>query len=83
MQVTATELKNRLGQYLETAQSEVVEVKKPGRLSIVILSKKRYDVLLKTEDMLWNIRAQLAEKEGFLSAKETQELLGACPRIEI
>ena len=75
MQVSATELKNRLGQYLETAQSEVVEVKKSGRLSTVMLSKKRYDALLETEDMLWDIRAQLAEKEGFLSAKETNKLL--------
>lgn len=75
MQVTATELKNRLGQYLEAAQGEVVEVKKSGRLSTVILSKKRYDALLETEDMLWDMRAALAEKEGFISAKETQELL--------
>ncbi len=76
MQVTATELKNRLGKYLETAQAEVVEVKKSGRLSTVMLSKKRYDALLETEDMLWDLRAQIAEKEGFISAKETQKLLG-------
>lgn len=76
MQVTATELKNRLGQYLEAAQAEVIEVKKSGRLSTVMLSKKRYDSLLETEDMLWDMRAQLAEKEGFISAKETDKLLG-------
>ena len=75
MQVTATELKNRLGQYLEVAQAEVVEVKKSGRLSTVILSKKRYDALLEFEDMLWDMRAQLAEKEGFISDEETQKLL--------
>lgn len=76
MQVTATELKNRLGQYLETAQGEVVEVKKSGRLSTVLLSKKRYDALLEIEDMLWDMRAQMAEKEGFLSDKDTKKLLG-------
>jgi prevent-host-death family protein len=75
MQVTATELKNRLGQYLEAAQAEVVEVKKSGRLSTVLLSKKRYDALLKNEDMLWDIKAQMAEKEGFMSAEETKKLL--------
>jgi prevent-host-death family protein len=75
MQVTATELKNRLGQYLEAAQGEVVEVKKSGRLSTVLLSKKRYDALLEIEDMLWDMRAQMAEKEGFISDEETRELL--------
>lgn len=75
MQVTATELKNRLGKYLEAAQSEVVEVKKSGRLSTVLLSKKRYDALLEIEDKLWDVRAQLAEKEGFMGSKETKELL--------
>ena len=75
MQVTATELKNRLGQYLEAAQSDVVEVRKSGRLNTVLLSKKRYDALLEIEDMLWDIRAQMAEKEGFISDRETRELL--------
>lgn len=75
MQVTAAELKNRLGQYLEAAQGEVVEVKKSGRLSTVLLSKKRYDALLEIEDMLWDMRAQMAEKEGFISDEETRELL--------
>ncbi|VAW42534.1 hypothetical protein MNBD_GAMMA01-1038 [hydrothermal vent metagenome] len=76
MQVTATELKNRLGQYLEVAQVEVVEVKKSGRLSTVMLSKKRYDSLLEYEDMIWNLRAAKAEKEGFISAEKTLEILG-------
>lgn len=75
MQVTATELKNRLGKYLETAQAEVVEVKKSGRLSTVLLSKKRYDRLLEIEDMLWDVRTQMAEKKGFLSDQETKALL--------
>jgi len=76
MQVTATELKNRLGQYLEAVQGEVIEVKKSGRLSAVMLSKKRYEALLKLEDMMWDIRAQLAEKEGFMTDDEIHELLG-------
>ena len=75
MNVTATELKNRLGQYLEAAQSEPVIVEKSGRASTVVLSKRRYDELVELEDKLWDMKAQAAEQEGFMSDEETRQLL--------
>ena len=75
MHVTATEFKNRLGRYLENAQVEPVIVEKSGRASNVVLSKRRYDQLCRLEDMLWNLRAEEAEKEGFMSTDELRELL--------
>lgn len=76
MNVTATELKNRLGQYLETAQVEPVFIEKSGRQNSVVLSKNRYDQLCETEDLVWDLRAQAAEQEGFISDAETKKLLG-------
>lgn len=76
MHVTATELKNRLGRYLETAQIEPVIVEKSGRVSNVVLSKRRYDQLCRLEDLLWDMKAREAEKEGFLSDVEVRGLLG-------
>ena len=75
MNVTATELKNRLGQYLDAAQIEPVIIEKSGRESSVVLSKRRYDELCELEDKLWDIKAQLAEKEGFMSDDETQAII--------
>lgn len=75
MNVTATELKNRLGQYLDAAQIEPVIIEKSGRESSVVLSKRRYDELVDLEDKLWDMKAQQAEKEGFLSDDETRQLL--------
>ena len=75
MQVTATELKNRLGQYLEAAETEPVVIVKSGRASKVVLSKRRYDELCELEDKLWDMKAQEAEKEGFMSDEEAQQLL--------
>ena len=75
MHITATELKNRLGRYLETAQLEPVIVEKSGRVSNVVLSKRRYDQLCRLEDQLWDMKARVAEKEGFLSEDEVRELL--------
>ena len=76
MYVTATELKNRLGRYLEAAQVEPVIVEKSGRMSSVVLSKRRYDQLCRLEDVLWDMKARSAESEGFLSDEEFRELLG-------
>lgn len=76
MHVTATELKNRLGRYLETARIEPVIVEKSGRVSNVVLSKRRYDQLCRLEDLLWDVKARKAEEEGFLSDVEVRELLG-------
>lgn len=76
MHVTATELKNRLGRYLEAAQIEPVIVEKSGRMSNVVLSKRRYDQLCSLEDLLWDIGARAAENEGFLKDEELRELLG-------
>jgi antitoxin Phd len=76
MNVTATELKNRLGQYLEASQLEPVIVEKSGRESSVVLSKRRYDELCELEDKLWDLKAVSAEKEGFLNGDEVQNLLG-------
>jgi len=76
MHITATELKNRLGRYLEAAQVEPVIVEKSGRTSSVVLSKRRYDQLCRLEDMLWDVKARNAEQEGFLSDEELRALLG-------
>ena len=76
MHVTAAELKNRLGRYLEAAQVEPVIVEKSGRMSSVVLFKRRYDQLCRLEDMLWDMKARGAGKEGCLSDEELRELLG-------
>jgi antitoxin Phd len=76
MNVTATELKNRLGQYLEASQLEPVIIEKSGRESSVVLSKRRYDELCELEDRVWDLKAVSAEKEGFMNNDEVQDLLG-------
>jgi prevent-host-death family protein len=47
--ITATELKTRLGLYLGKAQTEPIIIEKSGRVNAVIISKERYDELVKIE----------------------------------
>jgi prevent-host-death family protein len=76
MDVTATELKNRLGRYLDMAETVPVIVQKSGRAKSVIISKEMYERLLQIEDAYWAQKAREAEEEGYLGESETERLLG-------
>jgi len=75
MQVTATELKNRLGQYLDMAETDPVIVKKSGRVKSVLISNAMYEKFLSYEDAYWADKAKRAEEEGYLGAKASADLL--------
>jgi prevent-host-death family protein len=76
MQVTATELKNRLGRYLDVAETNPVFVKKSGRNKSVLISNAMYEKFLAYEDAYWASKAKIAEDEGYLGDKASEELLG-------
>src|SRR5215467_1833740 len=72
---TATELKNRLGAYLDTALTEPVFVQKSGRDIAVLVSRQHYAYLQALEEELWALRAQLAEQSGYVGTAHTQQVL--------
>lgn len=75
MHITATELKNRLGRYLDVAETNPVFVKKSGRDKSVLISNAMYEQFLAYEDAYWASKAQIAEDEGYLGDKVSEELL--------
>ena len=79
--VAATEMKQRLGQYLAAALVEPVVVEKSGQPVAVMLSVSEYERLRALEDAHWGERARLAEQSGFAGYEETirqiQERLNA------
>ena len=75
MQITATELKNRLGQYLDAAETDPVIVEKSGRVKSVLISNTMYEKFLAYEDAYWASKARQAEKEGYIGAKASEDLL--------
>ena len=75
MQVTATEFKNRLGRYLDVAETNPVFVKKSGRNKSVLISNAMYEKFLAYEDAYWASKAKIAEDEGYLGDKASEELL--------
>ncbi len=75
MNVSATELKNRLGRYLDAAETEPVIVEKSGRSKSVLISHAAFQKFLALEDGFWAQRALEAEAEGYLSGSELAALL--------
>ena len=75
--VTATQLKNHLGEYLEAAIAAPVFVQKSGRGVAVLVSHEHYAYLQALEDELWALRAILAEQSGYLGVDETARRLKA------
>ena len=81
LNVAATEVKQRLGQYLESALTEPIVIEKSGRPAVVMLSIAEYERLQAMEDAWWGERARQAMEEGFAGPEETlrqlQERLNA------
>ena len=73
--ITATDAKNRLGEYIEQAHREPVRVQKSGRNSVVIVDSAEYDRLISIEDAYWGMKAKLAEASGFLGTNAAMEFV--------
>lgn len=74
--IKATEAKNHFGQLLNRAQRETVIIEKNGKSVAVMMSQETYDRLMRCEETLWALKANLAKKEGFYSEKESEEIIG-------
>ena len=73
--VSATEIKNRLGQYLARVAVEPVAIEKNGRPVAVLLSFEEYEQLQRSDDSFWGQAACAAEAEVFLSVEESLKYL--------
>lgn len=75
MDITATELKNRLGQYLDAAERVPVLIKKSGRVKSVLISADQYEKFLAMEDEYWAMLARQAEAEGYVGEAQSETFL--------
>ncbi len=74
--VTATELKHRLGRYLDAAMREPLVIEKSGRNAVVIMSYEEFERLEALEDAYWGERALAALRDGeFISGDDALKAL--------
>jgi antitoxin Phd len=75
MDVTATEFKRKLGQYLDASERNPVIIRKSGRIKSVLISSEMYEKFMALEDAYWAQKAKQAEVGGYLGEDETDKLL--------
>ena len=73
--VSATDIKNRFGEYIEISRDGPVQVNRTGRPVAVLMSWKDYERMSALEDAYWGMMALQAEKSGYLSAEDTAKFL--------
>jgi prevent-host-death family protein len=69
--VSATELKTKTGQCLDTAQKEPVEIEKNGKVVAILIAREDYDRLARLENAYWLARIEAAEQGGYAGAEAT------------
>ena len=72
---TATEVKNKFGEYLEQARTEAVEVRRTGRPVAVLLAWDEYERLMALDDAWWAEQARQAEKKGYVGPTAAAKLI--------
>jgi prevent-host-death family protein len=77
--MSAKDAKTRFGELLDAALGQPVGITKHDRLTAYVVSKKFFDSTLERvrelEDQLWLAKADLARKEGFVSADRVDAIL--------
>jgi PHD/YefM family antitoxin component YafN of YafNO toxin-antitoxin module len=73
--ITSTEARQNFSALISTLDEEPVTILKQDKSVAVLLSSTRYKELARLEDILYGKAAELAIKDGFASAKESQDLL--------
>jgi antitoxin Phd len=75
MNATATDVKNRFGEFMDRAQREPVTIEKTGRSYAVLISHEEYERLRALEDAYWGALAAQAEQSGFVGSDAAVALL--------
>lgn len=75
-EISSSEFKNHLGEYLASSQTEPILVQRSGKPIAVLLSPVEYEWLQQMEDLYWIARAQASEAAGeWIDHDESVKLL--------
>ena len=72
---SATDVKNRLGHYLNISIKEPVVIEKINKPHAVLMAYDEYERLIKIEDKYWAEQAMRAEKEGYAGIEKSMGFL--------
>jgi prevent-host-death family protein len=73
--VSASDVKQKFGKYIDDARLAPVVINKNGKPCIVMISFERFEELQAMEDAYWLAQAEAGITSGFLGAEKTAEVL--------
>ena len=73
--MTSTEARQSFSRIITRADKKPVTISKKNKAIAVVLSSKRYEELIRLEDVLYGKAAELAIKEGLAPKSEVEDLL--------
>ena len=75
--MTSTQARQSFSSIIASAEKEPIAISKQNKDIAVVVSSKRYQELIKLEDILYGKAAQLAIQEGLASDDEVKDVLGS------
>lgn len=72
--VPSTQFKTHFGKYMTRSMMEPVFIKRRHEESVLI-NKDEYDRLQALDDAYWTLKAEQAEKKGYLNTQDSMEKL--------
>ncbi len=73
--INAKDAQNRFGEIMTAVNKEPVVINRYGKASAVIISYEEYQKFEELEDLYWSLKAKYSEQEGYLSVKESDDIM--------
>ncbi|PCJ27161.1 MAG: type II toxin-antitoxin system prevent-host-death family antitoxin [Rickettsiales bacterium] len=75
--MSAKAAQSHFGEMLSLTIREPVAINRYGKRAAVVISNEEYEKFQKLEDLYWTAKAEEAAQDGFLSSKESDDLLNS------
>jgi prevent-host-death family protein len=75
MKMNAKDAQAHFGEMMSIIRKEPVTITKYGKETAVVISYEEYQKFQNLEDLYWSLKAEEAEKEGYLSSEDTKSVL--------
>lgn len=83
IKMNAKDAQAHFGEIMSTIRKEPVAITRYGKEAAVVISHDEYQKFQNLEELYWFLKAEEAEKEGYLSLEDTESLLNSILKSQI
>jgi antitoxin Phd len=75
--ISAKEARNEFSALIDSVRNDPVQIQKNGKPVAVVISVEDYERFEMLDDLWWTEKAKKAKKQGYLSVKESDDIIQA------